>query len=184
VNFYCKSVAEEHDPRGPEGPYQFKDRSVPLFVIKKWDGTTLSHQLGFPRTGGDKAVAGWIEKALKENGPITPPQALKPLIQAMKKAQVQIKKGRPGNGWKDLGKVVKLGQDTRKFPEGPPTVAREAAALMEKFLSEANAAIDAATAMAEDDPASALKALRALRSPYGAIPEIKARLAEETKKLK
>ena len=32
LNVYCRSVAEEHNARGPEGPYQFKDRSVPVLV--------------------------------------------------------------------------------------------------------------------------------------------------------
>ena len=47
VNVYCKAVKDEHEPRGPEGPYQFKDRSVPVLLFKRWNGETLIQQLGF-----------------------------------------------------------------------------------------------------------------------------------------
>ena len=177
VNYYCTSVAEEHDPRGPEGPYQFQDRSVPLFVIKDWEGKTLVQQLGFPSSGGTKAVSRWIEKAMKANGPVVPPKNLKPLIKAMKAAEKHLGKKRPGNAWKELVKVVKGGADMRKFPEGPPTIAVEAQAKIDAILEEATAAIEAA--LEEEDPAACLKALRALRSPYGAIPAVKERLAKE-----
>ena len=55
LNVYCQSVKDEHDPRGPEGPYRFEDTSVPVIVIKKWDGTTLKQQLGW----GDGGAKVW-----------------------------------------------------------------------------------------------------------------------------
>ena len=69
LNVYCTSVAAEHDPRGPDGPYQFKDRSVPVLVFKKWNGETLKQQLGFysdPRVGRDTLVS-MVEQALKKH---------------------------------------------------------------------------------------------------------------------
>ena len=70
LNEYTTSVKAEHDPRGPEGPYQFKDRSVPVIVFKRWDGETLVQQLGFG--GGAKQFAQFVDRALKKNGPVTP----------------------------------------------------------------------------------------------------------------
>ena len=179
VNYWCTSVQAEHDARGPEGPYQFKDRSVPLFIIKKWDGEELIHQLGFPSSGGDKAVARWVEKAVKENGPINPPKALKPLIKGLKKASDLIAKSKPGDAWKELSKVVKLGADERKFPEGPPRMAVEAKALIDTIIGDANTAIE--EALAQEDASACLKALRKLASKYRSVPDLKKRVSAEIK---
>ena len=73
LNVYCRSVKEEHDPRGPEGPFRFTDRSVPVVVIKKFDGTSLVHQLGWG--GGADRLAQLVDKAVKKNGPVAPPRA-------------------------------------------------------------------------------------------------------------
>ena len=182
VNYWCTSVQAEHDPRGPDGPYQFKDRSVPLFIIKKWDGTELIHQLGFPSSGGDKAVARWVEKAVKENGPINPPKALKPLIKGLKKANDLMAKSKPGDAWKEATKVVKLGANERKFPEGPPRMAVEAQALIQTILTDATTSIE--EALSEEDSAACLKALRKLASKYRAVPDLKKRINEEIKSRK
>jgi hypothetical protein len=179
VNYWCTSVQAEHDPRGPDGPYQFKDRSVPLFIIKKWDGEELIHQLGFPSSGGDKAVARWVEKAVKDNGPVTPPKALKPLLKGMLKANDLIAKEKHGDAWKELTKVVKLGEDERKFPDGLPTVAKEAQVLVAKILEDANEAIEAA--LGHEDAAACLKALRKLASTYRNVPDLKKRIGDEIK---
>ena len=51
MKVYCTSVKSEHDPRGPEGPFQFQDRSVPVYLLKKWDGETMTEAaagLSFP----------------------------------------------------------------------------------------------------------------------------------------
>ena len=69
LNVYCRSVKEEHEPRGPKGPYQFVDRSVPVCVIKKWDGTTFNQKLGFvadPKAGM-RNLESWMVKALKDS---------------------------------------------------------------------------------------------------------------------
>lgn len=184
VNFYTTSVADEHDPRGPDGPYQFKDRSVPLFIIKKWDGETLIHQLGFARQGGDRQLAAWVEKAVKENGPISPPKALRPLMKAMDKARAHLAKERPGPAWKELVKVVEGGSEKKHFPDGPPTVAVEAQQKIDAILEAANDALEEALMDAEDDPATTEKALRGLLRTYSQIPDLKKTLNDHLKKLK
>ena len=72
LNVYCKSVKDEHEPRGPEGPYQFKEKSVPVLVIKRWSGETLVNQSGFTPNvkNGTRRLASFIDKALKKNGPV------------------------------------------------------------------------------------------------------------------
>ena len=77
LNEYCTSVKAEHDPRGPEGPYRFQDRSVPVLLFKRWDGKTLIQQLGFQPNPeqAKKRLASFVDKALKENGPVVPPKA-------------------------------------------------------------------------------------------------------------
>ncbi len=183
VNVYCRSQAEEHKPRGPDGPYQFNDRSVPLFVIKRWDGETLQHHLGFASQGGQRQLASWIEKAVKENGAITPPKALKPLIKALDKARAQLEKDRPGAAYKDLLKVVAGGANKKAFPEGPPTVAKEAQALLDEMLETANEAIDEAVDQAEIDREDAVKTLKALARRWNSVKPLKTKIAAALKKL-
>ena len=82
LNVYCHSVKEEHDPRGPEGPYRFQDKSVPVLLIKRWNGETIIQQLGFnPQPEPAKrTLARLVERALKKHGPVLPPKALRPLM--------------------------------------------------------------------------------------------------------
>jgi len=76
LNEYTTSVAAEEEPRGPEGPYRFQDRSVPVLVLKRWSGETLAQQLGFQPNPeqAKRALAQIVDKALKDHGPVVPPK--------------------------------------------------------------------------------------------------------------
>lgn len=185
LNVYTKSVKEEHDPRGPEGPYQFKDRSVPVIVVKKWDGETLNQTLGFVRDEkqGMRRLASILEKAAKDNGPVQAPKQLKPLLKMMAKAEAHLAKDRPGQAHKELAKIVKAGADTKAFPNGVPTVAEKAAAQVAAILEKAEEEIEAAADLVEEDAEQGLKAYRKLIKRYAQIPAMKKRLQTKVKAL-
>ena len=177
MNVYTKSVKDEHDPRGPEGPYRFTDRSVPVLVIKKWDGETLKQQLGFVRDvkAGTKALARTIEKAAKDNGPIAPPKALRPLLKAYAKAEESLAKKRVKRAVSDLRKVVKAGDDSKKFADGPPEVANRARAALDRLQAAAEQELDAIEQAAADDPVAARKRLKRIAYDYGSFPTVRER---------
>lgn len=173
LNVYCKSVKDEHDPRGPEGPYRFKDRSVPVVVIKKFDGTTLKQQLGWG--GGARQLAQIVEKAVKDNGPVAPPKALRPLLKAYAKAEKALDHKRIRNAVRELQKVVKGAQDQKKFKDGMPDVGVKAKEALDKLKSEGLARAEEAKASKKD--------LIRVRSDYGGIPEVRDRIKELLKRL-
>lgn len=72
LNVYCQSVEDEHKPRGPKGPFQFNDRSVPVLVIKDHTGKTLFQQLGWSRSPDPARLAEIITTAQRKAGPIKP----------------------------------------------------------------------------------------------------------------
>ncbi|MCA9322912.1 MAG: hypothetical protein KDB53_19380 [Planctomycetes bacterium] len=175
LNVYCKSVAEEHEPRGPEGPFRFVDRSVPVLVIKSFTGDTVVQNLGFipdPESAKTR-LSQIVKKALKDHGKVTPPKVLRPLLKAMDKARAHCDRGKFAAAWCDYDKVVTLGQDPRKFPDGPPTLAVQAAERAGEILGKAKAAVQEAVQAGEADPSRAKAALRAALRDWGAIPEIK-----------
>lgn len=173
LNGYCKSVKDEHDPRGPEGPYQFKDRSVPVVVIKKFDGTTLKQQLGWG--GGAQQLAQIVEKAVKDNGPVAPPKALRPLLTAYAKAEKALERKQVRNAVRELQKVVQGAQDQKKFKDGMPDVAVKAQTALDKLKSEGLARAEEAKASKKD--------LVRVRSDYSGIPEVRDKVKELLEKL-
>jgi hypothetical protein len=178
LNVYCKSVKDEHAPRGPEGPYRFKDRSVPVLVIKRWDGKTLKQQLGFyndPKLG-QKTLARIIDKAVKDNGPVAPPKALRPLLEQAEKAKKALSRQRIKAAVRAYQKVVKAGADKKKFADGPPTVAIEAAHALEKLEADGTKAVEQVLAGEANDPKSGRKKLNRLLYRYGGFPDLKKRI--------
>lgn len=184
LNVYCKSVKDEHDPRGPEGPYQFKDRSVPVVVIKKFDGTTLKQQLGWG--GGAKQLAQIVDKAVKDNGPVAPPKALRPLLKSYEKAHKALDRKQLRNAIRELQKVVTGGQDQKKFKDGTPDIAIKAQQELDKLKEQGLSQLGAIRKKIQDgdqDVVASKKALRRLRSEYGGITEIRDQVKELLKKL-
>lgn len=175
LNVYCTSVADEHKPRGPEGPYQFNDKSVPVSVIKRWDGHSFHQELGFtsdPQRNLAR-VAGWIEKALKENGPVLPPKKLRPLMKVYEKGLGYLAKKRPGYAWKEFAKVEKLGADKKRFPQGPPAVAADATARKAEIKDELEKALAAAEDLRDENPGKAKAAFARLMRSHGTAKELK-----------
>lgn len=174
LNVYCKSVKDEHDPRGPEGPYRFQDRSVPVVVIKKFDGTTLKQQLGW---GGDaRQLAQIVDKAVKDNGPVAPPKALRPLLRSWQKAQKALERKQVRNAVRELRELVSAGQDPNKFGDGMPDVAVRAQEELDKLRAqglEQAAALGAEIEGGKQDVTAVRKALIRLRWDYGGIPEVR-----------
>ncbi len=174
LNVYCKSVKDEHDPRGPEGPYQFKDRSVPVVVVKKFDGTTLKQQLGWG--GGARQLAQIVDKAVKDNGPVAPPKAMRPLLKYYEKAQKALARKQIRNGVRELQKVVKGGQNQKKFKDGVPDIALKAQAELDKLKSQALETLEAVRAKiaaGEQEALDSKKALNRLMRQYGGIADVK-----------
>lgn len=183
LNVFCKSVKEEHDPRGPDGPYQFVDRSVPVVVVKRWDGETLMQQLGWSPSGGARRMGQILEKAMKDNGPVAPPKALRPLLKAMAKAEKALEKDRPANAIRELERIVKAGANTKKFKTGPPEVALDAAKKLAALSDAADREIDAA-ASEHSDPKDLKKAYRKLQTRYRGLDAAQKRLRSALHDLK
>lgn len=175
LNEYTTSVAAEHDPRGPDGPYQFVDKSVPVFIAKKWDGETLVQQLGFTtaKDQGPRQLARWIDRALDDAGPIVPPKHLRPLIKASEKATKAIDKRQLSTAVRELTKVIEGGADEKKFPEGPPRVATDAAARLDALRDDGAAALEELLDLAVDDPKKAKVGLARLLRDYRPFPDLK-----------
>jgi hypothetical protein len=168
LNEYTTSVKAEEDPRGPEGPYRFQDKSVPVLVLKRWNGETLVQQLGFyaDPAQAKRALAQIIDKALKDHGPVVPPKALRPLLKSFDAGMAHLEKKRVAAAIREFSNVGKLAGDKKKFPE-PPTVATEAEEQLAKLTEEGLKLVE--EAKAADDPAKAIKEI--LRE-YGALPAV------------
>ena len=180
LNVYCQSVADEHAPRGPDGPYQFNDRSVPVYLIKRWDGETLVQKLGFTSdvSLGQKQISRALEKAAKKNGPISPPKALKPLLKSQRAAKKALEKKRPGKAWVELAKLVKAGRNPKKFPDGVPRMVEAAEKLMSEIESRARDEIAKAASIEQQTPAQARSALRGILRLYNRVPPLKKAILE------
>lgn len=137
LNEYTTSVAAEEEPRGPEGPYRFQDRSVPVLVLKRWSGETLVQQLGFQPNPeqAKRALAQIVDKALKDHGPVVPPKALRPLLKSFDAGKAHLSKKRVAAAIREFKNVERLGADTKKFPE-PPDVATRASDELAKLSEE------------------------------------------------
>lgn len=168
LNEYTTSVKAEEDPRGPEGPYRFQDRSVPVLVLKRWDGETLVQQLGFQPNPeqAKRALSQLVDKALKDHGPVVPPKALRPLLKSFDKGKEHLEKKRVSAAIREFQNVEKLGSNTKKFPE-TPDVALQATEELNKLTEEGLKLVE--EAKASDDPE---KALREILREYGALPAV------------
>jgi hypothetical protein len=168
LNEYTTSVKAEEDPRGPEGPYRFQDRSVPVVVLKRWDGETLVQQLGFQPDPeqAKRALAQIVDKALKDHGPVVPPKALRPLLKSFEAGKAHLEKRRVAAAIREFQKVEKLASDPKKFPE-TPDVAKSAADELAKLAEEGLKLVE--DAKAAPDPA---KAIREVQREYGALPAV------------
>jgi len=177
LNEYTTSVQAEHDPRGPEGPYRFQDRSVPVLVFKRWDGETLIQQLGFypDPTQAKRSLAQYVDRALKKNGPVVPPKHLRPLLKAFEKGEKHLEKGLVSAAIREFSKVVRYGANEKKFPS-KPDVARKA----EEKLAELGKAAETgiAEAKALEDPREVRKALRKIGRDYGKLAGVKEKVKE------
>ena len=183
LNVFTKSVKDEHEPRGPEGPYRFVDRSVPVYVIKSFQGETYVQQLGFVAgtKPGLRQLSRHIDSALKQNGPVQPPKQLRPLVKNFEKGLAYLEKKRPGYAWKEFEKVVEAGTNTKKFPKGEPAVTRKARARMAAIEKEAAAKLDEAEKL--DEAKDKKKALRRVLRAYGKIPKVAERARAALKEL-
>ncbi|MFK7743131.1 MAG: hypothetical protein AB8H80_22645 [Planctomycetota bacterium] len=183
LNAYCASGAEEHEPRGPDGPFQFNDRSVPVLVIKKCDGTTFEQQLGW--AGGAERLAPVVEKAIKANGPIAAPKALRPLQKSFDKAQAALAKKRVRDAVRELQKVVKAASHAKKFPNGMPSVGERAKAELGRLeVAAVQKLKDLESSHAKgSDETELKKALYRLNQSHGGIPAIKKRIQAWKKRL-
>jgi hypothetical protein len=174
LNEYTTSVAGEEQPRGPEGPYRFQDRSVPVLVLKRWSGETLVQQLGFQPDAAQakRALAQIVDKALKDHGPVVPPKALRPLLKSFEAGRAHLEKKRVAAAIREFRSVERLGADTKRFPE-PPDVAEKATEELARLSEEGVRLVEQAKTAA--DPAKALKEV--LRE-YGELPAVAAKAKE------
>ncbi|MHC4163297.1 MAG: hypothetical protein ACYSUM_14305 [Planctomycetota bacterium] len=173
LNEYTTSVQAEHDPRGPEGPYRFQDRSVPVLVFKRWDGETLIQQLGFypdPKMA-KKSLANFVDKALKKNGPVVPPKALRPLLKAYDKGVKHLEKKRFGAAIRELLKIEKAAANRKEFP-APPEVAEKAAAHLKKLGEDVDAMLEELAPLAGSEPERVRKTYMAIQREYGKLPGV------------
>jgi hypothetical protein len=186
LNVYCTNVASEHEPRGPEGPFRFQDRSVPVIVFKRWDGKTLFQKLGFSSDpkAGRRTLAQYIDKALKENGPVVPPKALRPLLKSFAKGEEHLAKKRISSAIREFQAVVKGASNKKKFPDEQPDVARKARANLEALASDAETQLAAAATLAESDVKAAKKRYGKISREYGGLDGIREKVREALAGLK
>ena len=185
LNVYCTSVKDEHDPRGPEGPYQFTDKSVPVVVIKRWNGETFVQQLGFGGKGDQamKRVANWIDKSLKENGRVLPPKKLRPIVTAMSMGAAFEEKGKLGQAFSAYRKAQRVGANKKDFPAGLPKIAEDAKSRADALLEQLNEGLEEAREDADVDPKAVRKKLRALLKSWGPARDQKKRIQAAMKAL-
>ena len=164
LNEYTTSVAAEEEPRGPEGPYRFQDRSVPVLVLKRWSGETLVQQLGFQPNPeqAKRALAQIVDKALKDHGPVVPPKALRPLTKSFDAGKAHLSKKRVAAAIREFRNVERLGADTKKFPE-PPDVAARASEELAKLSEEGLGLVAEAKSQAD---------LKAILREYGELQAV------------
>jgi hypothetical protein len=165
LNVYTTSVEAEHAPRGPEGPYRFEDKSVPVILFKRWNGETIVQQLGFQPDPepAKRALAQLVDRVLKEHGPVVPPKALRPLLKAFEKGKEHLAKKRVSAAIREFRSVEKLAADRKKFPE-PPDVVTQATAELEALAAEGLKLVEGA----QGDE----KALRAVLREYAGLPKV------------
>ena len=186
LNVYCTNVASEHEPRGPEGPFRFQDRSVPVIVFKRWDGKTLFQKLGFSSDpkAGRRTLAQYIDKALEENGPVVPPKALRPLLKSFAKGEEHLAKKRISSAIREFQAVVKGASNKKKFPDEPPEVALKAKANLATLRTDAETLLAEAATLAEGDPKAARKQYNRISREYGGLDGVRAKVKEALAELK
>lgn len=174
LNEYTTSVQAEHDPRGPEGPYRFQDRSVPVLVIKKWDGETLVQQLGFvsDANAGMRRLSNMIDRAVKKAGAIVPPKNLRPLLKSWDKATKALTKKRPTPAIRELRKIIAAGENRKKFPDGPPQIAEKAASTLRTLEQTAETVLQGSIALGKRDPKAARRNLVKLIRDFSPLKDV------------
>ena len=83
------------------------------------------------------------------------------------------------NAVRELQRVVKDGQNQKRFKDGVPDVALKAQEELDKLTAEGMERLEAIRARIEDgeqDVAASKKALNRLMSAYGGIAEVKAKV--------
>ena len=181
LNEYTTSVAEEHEPRGPEGPYRFKDRSVPVLVVKKWNGDTIVQQLGWG--GAENRLEQILSSAIKKNGPVAPPKALRPLLKSYKKGMEHLDKQRTAAAVREFQAVLKAGDKKKAFREDPPPVMNDATERLKELEQRCRGEIEKLAATAQPDPVAARKAYGKLLRDYRGIKSLKTELQKIIKEL-
>ena len=124
-----------------------------------------------------------IDKAVKDNGPVAPPKALRPLLKSYAKAKQALQKKQTRNAIRELQKVVKAAQNKKKFKDGLPDVAVKAEADLEELKRKALDELQQIEAKLGKDAEQGKRALNRLMSRYGAILAVKTRIRAAQKKL-
>ena len=182
LNHYCTSVASEHKPRGPKGPYQFTDKTVPCTVIKRWDGKTLIQKRGFfvndkGRKTRTELLKGWLKVAKKGRGKFveTDKEKIKPLLTSYDKA-MKLVKDKPVEAYNEFESLVKKGNDKEEFKAGVPHVAKVAREMKKNIIADAKEKVEKA-ALYKDEG----EELKKLKKKYEGIDEITDLLDETIK---
>lgn len=175
LNVYCTNVASEHEPRGPDGPFQFQDRSVPVVLFKRWDGKTLMQKLGFysDPNMGRRSLAQYIDKVLKDHGPVVPPKALRPLLKSYDKGVGHLEKKRTSSAIREFQAVVKGAANKKKFPNDPPEVALKAKEQLDALRAQAEQRMGEAATLAERDIKAARKQYGKISRDYGGLEGVR-----------
>ena len=136
--------------------------------------------------GGATQLAQIVDKAVKDNGPVAPPKAMRPLLKSYQKAQKALAKKRPETAIRALQKVVKGGQNQKKFKDGMPDIAVKAQAELDKLRAQGLQALEAVRAKiaaGDQEALASKKALNRLMRQYGGIGEIKAQVKATLREL-
>lgn len=175
LNVHVGSEPDETAPRGPEGPYRFQEKSVPVLVIKRWDGKTLVSQCGFTTDGeaGAESVAGMIEEAVEANGPIIEPKRLLALERSWEKVEKELEKQRFGQAYEQLAKIVAAGADREAFPAGSPEPSVRAEEKRKELKAELAAKLAEIEKIAQRDATEAKVELQRLLRSYRASKELR-----------
>ena len=101
---------------------------------------------------------------------------MRPLLKYYEKAQKALARKQIRNGVRELQKVVKGGQNQKKFKDGVPDIALKAQAELDRLKSQALKTLEAVRAKiatGEQEALDSKKALNRLMRQYGGIADVR-----------
>ena len=179
---FIKASTEEASTHGPEGEeyqeYQIEVGYTPVMTYKKATGETVATRVGIPLKPEEALadLAGQLDQALKENGPIKVPPKTQTLVRAFDAAERDLEAGKIAQAIRGFEKVVKLGRNEKKFPERSPATAIDARKALSRLEARGFQEVDEAIELAKTDPKEGRKTLMILARQFSSLSTVQERI--------